>query len=170
MDKHKDGSELGCYIPMCVMSFEFPNLGDGGICLIHGDFDNGNVKVLCSRMSICMLSQKPRIIRSQAHPWDMDLTSGATISASACFARFSIPIPVAGITVGNLKELFVGHCLGSKRGRSSGGDGGDGRLNRLIAYPNDLMSGWAARTAGPVQPNLIFARSGEFHPAPLKLA
>lgn len=107
---------------MCVMSLEFPNLRDGGICLVNGDFDDGNVKILCSRMNICMLIQKPRKIRSQAHSWDMDFNIGSD-NLGEFFERFSFPIPV-GITVGNLKELFAGHCVGSKRDNSKEDDGG----------------------------------------------
>jgi len=66
----------GGYIPMCVMSFELPNLGDGRICLINRDLDNGNIKVLCSGMDVRMLAQKPRIISSQAHSRDVDFNIG----------------------------------------------------------------------------------------------
>jgi hypothetical protein len=93
---------------MCVMSIKLPNLGNRGICLINSDLDNGNIKILGSRMNVGMLSQKPLIIARQAHSWDMDLDVRSD-NLGEFFARFSFSIPVR-ITIGNLKELFTGHC------------------------------------------------------------
>jgi len=114
---------------MFVMSLELPNLRDGRICLINGDFENSNVKVLCSQMNICMLTQKPCIVSSQAHSWDMDLNVGSD-NIGECFARLFFPVPV-GITVGNFKKLsrdIEWEAREITRSRSCGEDGGSGWL------------------------------------------
>jgi hypothetical protein len=56
-----------------------------------------------------MLSQKRLVIARQAHSRDMDLDVWSD-NLGEFLARFSFPIPV-GITMGNLKELFVAPCV-----------------------------------------------------------
>jgi hypothetical protein len=112
---------------MRVMSIKLPNLGNRGICLINSDLDNGNIKVLGRRMGVCVLSQKRLIIARHAHSRDMDLDVGSD-NLGEFVARLAFPVPV-GITMGNLKEFFAGHCesrrdesreFGRGRGRAVG--------------------------------------------------